>query len=252
MGRTDRMLADNALWDELDLGPNTRFFLKRVYAGGLDKYTRRLSALGFDGGERALDAGCGLGQWSFALAGMCREAWGVDVSRERVDACSRIAGRTGITNVHFVHGELERLPLETGAFDRVLCYSVLYQTYFERAIGELARVTRGSGLLYLSTNDIGRFLQHVISPSNSAPDFDPRAYGWRTLCNSARGRRTGLSMQMGGVVTRKANVVRLLRESGFEVIDCGPEGLTGGAEEPFMSGRYLGMTASFDVLARRR
>lgn len=246
------MRVNEAVWDQLDLGPNTRSFLKRVYAGGLDKYSRRLRSLGFASGARGLDAGCGLGQWSFALAGMCSEVWGVDVSRERLDACTRIAASMAIGNVHFVHGALEHLPFENASFDRVLCYSVLYQTYFENAIAELARVTRASGLLYLSTNDIGRFLQHVISPSNRAPDFDPRAYAWKTLWNSVRGRRTGLSMQPGGVVTRKVKVVRLLRESGFEVIDCGPEGMTGGAEEPFMSGRYFGLTATFDVLARRR
>lgn len=252
MGGTDPVVTDQTLWERLELGPNTRAFLRRVYADGLDKYARRLRALGFAGGRLGLDAGCGLGQWSFALAAICREVWGVDVSQERVDACAELARHIRVTNVRFSQGALENLPFESGAFDRVLCYSVLYQTDFEGAISELARITQPSGLLYLSTNDIGRVVQHVVSPSNAAPDFDPRAYGWKTLWNSARGRRRGLSMQAGGVVTRKASVIRLLRANGFEVIDSGPEGMTGGASEPFMSGRYLGLTATFDVLARKR
>lgn len=251
MVETDSMHSDKTIWDELELGANTRLFLERVYAGGLDKYVRRLRALGFSGGERGLDAGCGLGQWSIALAGMCGEVWGMDVSEERLDACTRIANRMGKRNAHFVHGALERLPFERASFDRVLCYSVLYQTHFERAIAEFARVMRPAGLLYLSSNDVGRFLQHIVNPPKATSDFDPRAYGWKTLWNSLRGRRDGLSMQAGGVVTRKPALLRLLRENGFELVAAGPEGMTAGADEPFLSGRYLGMTATFDILARK-
>ena len=80
------------------------------------KYTRRLWVLGFAEGQRGLDAGCGLGQWSFALAGMCNEVWCVDVSQERIDACVRISTRMKKTNVRFVHGVLESLPFKSASF----------------------------------------------------------------------------------------------------------------------------------------
>jgi SAM-dependent methyltransferase len=251
MAVTEPLCLDDALWDELDLGPNTRAFMKRMYADGLDRYTRRLRALSFVGGQRALDAGCGGGQWTLALGEICGEVWGVDVEDERLLACTRIAARVGAGNVHFKRCGLERLPFENASFDRVLCYSVLYQTHFEKSIAELGRVTRPAGLLYLSSNDVGRFLQQILSPSNASADFDPRAYGWRTLWNSIRGRREGLSMRSGGVVTPKSSVERLLRESGFDIVASGAEGMTGGASEAFMTGFYLGLPATYDVLARR-
>lgn len=251
MGATEPRFEDRALWDKLELGPNARFFLERVYADGLDKYTRRLRTLGFSGGLCALDAGCGIGQWTFSLSTMCAEVYGVDVSSERLQACEQIAKASEISNAHFLTGALERLPFEDEGFDRVLCYSVLYQTHYEKSLEEFARVTREGGLLYLSTNDFGRYLQHIIERPNPAPDFDPRAYGLATLRNTLFGRRRGLSPQAGGVITPKSRVLRLLMKNGFEVIEAGPEGRLNGGKTPFLSSCYLGVRSGFDVLARR-
>lgn len=235
----------------MQLSPNTLGFLKRVYSSGLDKYARRLSALGFAGGACALDAGCGVGQWTFSLAAMCAQVYGVDVSLERLQACEQMARAWRIDNVHFMTGALEDLPFEDATFDRVLCYSVLYQTHYERSLQELARVMRKGGLVYISTNDFGRFLQHIIEKPNPAPDFDPRAYGLATLRNTVMGRREGLSPQTGGVVTRKSRLLRLLARNGFHVIECGAEGHLMGGTESFLPRSYFGLSSSFDVLARR-
>jgi len=251
MGGIEPTRVDEALLDRLELGANTRLFFKRVYAGGLDKYARRLRALGFAGGERGLDAGCGGGQWSFALAGMCREVWGIDVSLERVDACTRIAEGMHKTNVHFVHGGLERLPFGRATFDRVLCYSVLNLVHYENAIEELARVTRPGGLVYINANGIGRYVHDIVHRRNPAPDFDPRRYSLLTLWNTLSGRRSGLSPRAGGVVAFRGRIGRLLADAGFAVMASGPEGTLLGGGEPFLAGSYAGLPSAFDVLARR-
>lgn len=244
-------LSSEGVWSTLHLSPNALGFLKRAYSSGLDKYARRLRALGFSDGARALDAGCGVGQWTFSLATMCTEVFGIDVSLERLRACAQMAKAWRIANVRFMAGMLEDLPFEDAGFDRVLCYSALYQTHYEKSLQEFARVTRKGGLLYISTNDFGRFLQHIVERPNPAPDFDPRAYGLATLRNTLIGRREGLSMQTGGVVTRKARVVRLLAQNGFQIIEAGPEGRLMGGTEPFLPPSYFGLSSSFDVLARR-
>jgi ubiquinone/menaquinone biosynthesis C-methylase UbiE len=146
------------VWDQLDLGPNAHAFFKRVYSSGLGKYTRRLAALGFPGGRRALDAGCGLGQWSFALAAMSSEVYGVDISQERIDACNKISQLLRVKNTRFLSSTLEHLPFENAYFDRLICYSALYLTNYEESIKEFARVIAPGGLLYLSTNGVGRYL----------------------------------------------------------------------------------------------
>jgi ubiquinone/menaquinone biosynthesis C-methylase UbiE len=245
------MFTDQKAWERLELGPNALAFLRRVYANGLDKYEQRLRALGFAHGWRGLDAGCGVGQWTFALATMCSEVHGVDTSLERLHACEQMAKTWRCANARFMKAMLEDLPFEDGSFDRVLCYSVLNLTHYEKSLQEIARVTREGGLLYISTNDFGRFLQQIIDRPNRAPDFDPRAYGLATLWNTLTGRRHGLSPQAGGVVTRRSRVLRLLKQNGFEVIECGPEGRLQGSAEPFLPETYFGSLSTFDILARK-
>lgn len=67
------------------IGHNDRLFLQRIYADGLDKYTDRLQAIGFAEHEHVLDAGCGYGQWSLALAGMNQAVSACDISPLRVN-----------------------------------------------------------------------------------------------------------------------------------------------------------------------
>ena len=239
-------------WDAFDLSPNTKAFLKRVYAAGLGKYERRLNSLGFGGGARALDAGCGLGQWSLVLSSLCEEVCGVDVSAERIEACQKIVEAAGIGNARFATAHLEKLPFDDAYFDRVVCYSVLYLTHYEQSIAEFARVTRRGGLVYISTNGIGRYLFDVIKRPNPAPDFDPRVYGAKTIMNTLLGRRQGLSPQNGGVAMNKARTQQVLREHGFEIVDCNYEGRLLGNEESFLPGRYLGLVSAFDILARKK
>lgn len=248
---TDPPSINKILCDQLDLGPNTRLFLQRVYAGGLGKYTRRLEALGLLEGHRALDAGCGLGQWSLALAGLCGEVHGVDVSYERIDACKKLSRSLGVTNVEFAISQLEHLPFRDNCFDRIVCYSVLYLTHYEKSIEELARVTSPGGLLYISTNDVGRYVYDIVKCPNPAADFSPRRFGAMTFWNTFMRKRSGLSPATGGVIMNKSRTIDLLKSVGFEIVDSGPEGRILGNTENFMSGSYCGLTSTFDVVARK-
>ncbi|OAI49745.1 hypothetical protein AYO43_02865 [Nitrospira sp. SCGC AG-212-E16] len=248
---TDLVLMRGTLWDQLDLSPNTLLFLRRVYAAGLGKYTRRLEALGLVGGRRALDAGCGLGQWSFAFAGLCGKVYGVDVSQERIDTCKKISGNLGIGNIEFALSRLEDLPFPNGCFDRIVCYSVLYLTDYEKSIKELARVSVPGGLVYISTNDVGRYVYDIVKCPNPAADFNPRKFGTMTFWNTFTGKRSGLSPSTGGVVMNKARTIDLLEKVGFEIVDSGPEGRIVRSTESFMFGKYCGLVSTFDVLARK-
>ncbi len=241
------------LWGELHrlLGPNALAFLGRVYAGGLGKYQRRLQSLGFAQRGCVLDAGCGLGQWSLSLAGMCRQVLGLDISRERVAACQKLSQAVNCPNLAFSVGILEALPFPDACFDAAVCYSVLYLTDYRRALPEIGRTLRPGGLFYLSTNGLGRFLYDIIKRPNPAPDFDPRRYGLLTLKNTILGRRSGLSAETGAVAMNRGVTVKVLQGADFEVLAVGPEGRMGGAQESFVPGKFWGLDSAFDVLARK-
>jgi SAM-dependent methyltransferase len=242
------------LWNRLEatLGANEIAFLERVYANGLAKYERRLAAIGFEKKEHVLDAGCGMGQWTLSLSGLCRHVTGIDVSDARVRACQRIAESVGVKNISWVAGQLEALPFEDKWFDGVVCYSVLYLTDYRQVIQEFSRILQPGGLLYLSANGVGRSLYDLIKRPNPAADFDPRRYGLLTLWNTVMQKRSGFSIRNGAVAMSRRKTVHLLEAAGFDVVTSGPEGCAAFPNESFASGRFLGLENVFEVLATRR
>lgn len=91
-------------------------------------------------GDRALDAGCGGGNYMGMYRRITREVFGLDFS----DAMTRAAARYGST----VQGDVQRLPLKSAAFEYVSSHVVINHVRDSRvALAELARVTAPGGRL---------------------------------------------------------------------------------------------------------
>lgn len=108
-----------------------------------------LARLGEGPGPRLLDVACGTG---ILLDEVARrwptvEAWGVDASPEMLRlARSRLPASAGL-----VLGDVHRLPFADAAFHTVTSTSALHHwPRPERALGEMARVTRPGGRLVLT------------------------------------------------------------------------------------------------------
>jgi len=105
-----------------------------------------LQLLGAGPGD-ALDAGMGAGR---LLAELAQRGWavsGIDASREMVAAArSRLPEAAS----RLVQGKIESLPFADASFDAVVATGVLEYSELERALRELARVLRPSGLAVLS------------------------------------------------------------------------------------------------------
>jgi SAM-dependent methyltransferase len=90
---------------------------------------RCLATLDLQSGERVLDVGCGLGQFTRAMARKAHSVVGVERSEDQLREAERLAAGAGESgNVEFRHGEAERLPLhenELGTFDVVHARFVL-------------------------------------------------------------------------------------------------------------------------------
>ncbi len=91
-------------------------------------------------GERVLEIGCGAGRFTEVLLAAGAEVWAVDAS-SAVDAARANLGEN--ERLHLAQADLFDLPLERGAFDRVLCFGVLQHTPDPRraflAVAEHAR-----------------------------------------------------------------------------------------------------------------
>ncbi|OAF07002.1 hypothetical protein AYJ54_18250 [Bradyrhizobium centrolobii] len=110
-----------------------------------------------------LDAGCGPGTITAALAGIVGTAVGVDLEPNAVASADRLAARSGLTNLSFVEADMTALPFSDGVFDAVFFHAVLYHqspASLTRTLAEARRVLRPGGLLGTRDADVGGNILH--------------------------------------------------------------------------------------------
>jgi len=150
---------------------------------------------------RVLDAGCGTGEISSRLLQMFPRArlLGVDVLDDHLErARARCAGLGG--RAQFENRSIFDLGLPAGTFDLVVCRHVLQAIpHADRAIAELARVTRSGGWVHLIAED---YLMINFEPRRLDPDdfwgAGPRQFGDATGTDLRIGRKTyGILRRLG-------------------------------------------------------
>jgi ubiquinone/menaquinone biosynthesis C-methylase UbiE len=116
-----------------------------------ERLTRNGIDLGFLRGKEAIDVGCGSGRFTLALSRLgCASVVGVDYGDEGLRIADEIAGREGMTGVHFRKADVLDLPYADGTFDFVFCNGVLHHTEdLERGISEVVRIARPGGKIWL-------------------------------------------------------------------------------------------------------
>ena len=178
------------------------------------------------GAKLVFDAGCGPGEYLRELAAAGFPVCGMDASEEMVHSSGRPQGEGGLTGRPMVvRGDIEHVPLRSGAADAVLCIGVLgYLEDDGRALAELHRVLRPGGHLVLNVRNLNAFTSLHFSSRLKLRHL--RSHGWGGL-------RSAVSLAThtrdGGWKSRAYNVGRLERTIegvGFDLV----EGLTFGYE----------------------
>ena len=104
-------------------------------------------------GEKILDAGCGIGCYSFELATKfgCRVD-GIDMDTEDIELAKQIIEKRHVSNVEFNVCGIFELKFDDETFDKVILIDVLEHIANDvRALKELHRVLKPEGQLILST-----------------------------------------------------------------------------------------------------
>lgn len=204
-----------------NLSIRDREFLMRIYAEGLEKYEKRIRAINFVDKQHVLDAGCGFGQWSMALAKYNRKIEAIELVPERVTFCQKLFMQNGIENISIQEGTIEKLPYEDSVFDIIWCYSVSYMTNWKISIRELLRTLKGGGKLYVCTNDVGWYYNMMINEPNKTVDYNPRENAIKAFINEWRYNNAGENF-IGERVMRSRDVQRELQNYNVQILSwCG-------------------------------
>jgi len=112
-------------------------------------------ALGrLEDGERVVDLGCGAGTDSLVAAQMVGQnghVTGVDMTPEMLEKARAATAELGMTNVDFLEGEIERLPLANESVDVVISNGVIDLVPDKDAVfTEIFRVLRPGGRMQVA------------------------------------------------------------------------------------------------------
>ena len=105
-------------------------------------------------GDTVVDLGCGGGFDSFLASekmGDEGEVIGIDMTEEMINKAEENAKKYNKSNVHFVLGEIENLPLEINSVDKIISNCVInLSENKEKVFSEAYRVLKKGGEMYVS------------------------------------------------------------------------------------------------------
>lgn len=235
---------------------NESLFLRRVYQKGISPYTSRLLTLGFSNKTRVLDAGCGYGQWSLALARLNKNVDACDISQKRVAFVSRMASDLNIDNLAVRQCALHKLPYKDASFDAIFCYGVIFLTPWKQSLRELVRVLRRGGILYVNANGVGWYNFLWKTEHNKSPDYDPKSIAARAFTDTLRYDRYGAFENGMNLIMDPLTLRNELKALGCRNIKTAGEGKLKFArntakEEPFFRSKYFGQTGVFEAVGTK-
>lgn len=126
---------------------------KQLFEESVELFFERLRLTQFNSdwfeGKSCLDAGCGGGRNSIAMARLgAKEVVGIDLGVKGLEDARQRA--EGMTNVEFENASILDIPFKDETFDMVWCAGVMMITANEeQALDELTRVVKNKGYLYL-------------------------------------------------------------------------------------------------------
>jgi len=123
-------------------------------------------------GDRVIDLGSGAGFDAFLVSkavGEIGEVIGVDLSDDMIQLAKRNALKGNYTNVRFVKGDIEDLPLQSQIADQVISNCVINLSLNKgKVFQEAYRVLKRGGLLSISDIVLERELPDFVSNSLAA------------------------------------------------------------------------------------
>lgn len=114
-------------------------------------FLSEIDAIGFEKGSKCLDAGCGPGLLSMALAQRGFQAHCVDTSEQMLNLTQGLFLDKGLSLPELKQGSIESIPYDDNTFDLVASAGVIeYLENDDAALRDFFRVLKPGGMLVLS------------------------------------------------------------------------------------------------------
>jgi ubiquinone/menaquinone biosynthesis C-methylase UbiE len=240
------------------LGDNNIKFISRVFDKGILPYKERLLAYGFCNHENVLDAGCGFGQWSLALADLNNNVLAVDISEKRISFLNELINHHSFHNIRTDVSELTSINAEDNYFDIIFCYGVLFLTPWKESLAELVRVLKKGGKIYINANGFGWYKNLWYNSPNKADDYDPSLLAAKVLYNTWN-YKNGKGVEPGlDILIEPEELSAELEALGLSEIKTAAEGrlradgFIGKEPQAFFNGEYLGDLGVYEVIAVKK
>jgi ubiquinone/menaquinone biosynthesis C-methylase UbiE len=246
-----------ALEGKLELfSANDLAFLNRIFKTDLDLYEERLKSIGFQGKEVVLDAGCGFGQWSLALANINQTVFACDLSESRIQFASHLADNLEYRNLKFQTSRLNKLNYPDNYFDGIFCYGALFLSPWKSTIAEFSRVMKPGGSLYVTANEMGWYVRLWEEEPNKVDSYDPKMVTVKCLQSTLLYDRDENFVEGSNLLIRKSDLMCFLEKYGFSNILVAEEGTiqltpTQDYTLPFFAGKYKDLPAVYECLSEK-
>jgi SAM-dependent methyltransferase len=126
--------------------------------------------------KKVLEIGCSKGYYTFDLAGIARQAIGIDISDVAIDIAIEDAKGRGILNVNFYVMDGSNPNFPDNYFDFIFGGAILHHLEFENALNSLSRLLKSDGVaLFLEPLGYNPFinLYRKFTPKFRSPDETP-------------------------------------------------------------------------------
>ncbi|MGP8120074.1 MAG: class I SAM-dependent methyltransferase [Xanthobacteraceae bacterium] len=138
MPSTDNSAHDRAIIDQFTRQASGFARSPELHAGEVLKLIVDAAAL--DGGDRAIDLGCGTGSVACALAEHAAHVVGLDATAAMLDQARALAAGCGLANVAWKQGSIYASGCDGGSFDAVTCRFAFH--HLEDPPGAFAEMVR--------------------------------------------------------------------------------------------------------------
>jgi ubiquinone/menaquinone biosynthesis C-methylase UbiE len=146
-----------------------KVYARTEYARGVQFHRDYVARLGMSG-QRVLDAGCGVGNWSLALSQYFRQVTSLELDLDRL-AFTRYVGEVSGVTLELVYGSIEDLPFAESSFDAVFCRGVIFLTDYRQSMAELTRVLKPGGMLYISFEELAWWDHLILERGATEPEL---------------------------------------------------------------------------------